>query len=67
MFDKSVINSIVYPSSGIEVHPVNGLRMQSSIFEIPERGMLTLNTRIGFNDFNNFMSSKSKLYDEINT
>lgn len=28
--------------------------------------MLTLNTRIGFSDFSNFMSSKNKLYDEIN-
>ena len=28
--------------------------------------MLTLNTKIGFNDFDNFMSSKNKLYDEIN-
>jgi hypothetical protein len=28
--------------------------------------MLTLNTRIGYDDYNNFMSSKNKLYDEIN-
>jgi hypothetical protein len=66
MFEKSVINNIVYPSSGIEVHPINGLRMQSSLFEIPERGIISLNTKIGFSDFTNFMNPKNKIYEEIN-
>lgn len=32
VFHDSVIQHIVYPGSGIEVHPVNGLRTQSSLF-----------------------------------
>lgn len=34
-FQDSVIKYIIYPGSGIEVQPMNGLRTQSCLFEIP--------------------------------
>jgi len=65
-FHESVNQYIVYPGSGIEVHPVNGLRTQSSLFEIPEKGIITSITNTDFNEFNNFMNQKTNhFYEEI--